>query len=164
MSLMEAKTLKNQLSGILEKGGMQFHRTIGSGSRKGKDLHVESLESSNRLINQLLTERAKEWHWFLEDFNSVSSICIGRCIVHPQATRLEPHGFADASKKCYGAVIYCHSQSTNGATKVKLVTSKSRVAHVKSVTTLWLELCVLLAKLMKRVETALQMKHPVPVE
>ncbi|GFY26442.1 uncharacterized protein TNCV_2877741 [Trichonephila clavipes] len=119
-------------------------------------------------IDELPSERAKEWHRFLEDFNSVRSICIGRCIVHPQATRVELHGFADASEKCYGAVIYCSSQSPDGATTVKLVTSKSRVAPVKSVTMPRLELCaaVLLAKLMKRVETALQMKTPprVPVE
>ncbi|GFV62515.1 integrase catalytic domain-containing protein [Trichonephila clavipes] len=38
-------------------------------------------------IDELPSERAKEWHRFLEDFNSVSSICIGRCIVHPQATK-----------------------------------------------------------------------------
>ncbi|GFX44399.1 uncharacterized protein TNCV_1394201 [Trichonephila clavipes] len=111
-------------------------------------------------IDELPSERAKEWHRFLEDFNSVRSICIGRCIVHPQATRVELHGFADASEKCYGAVIYCRSQSPDGATTVKLVTSKSRVAPVKSVTMPRLELCaVLLAKLMKRVETALQMKN-----
>ncbi|GFW28521.1 integrase catalytic domain-containing protein [Trichonephila clavipes] len=113
-------------------------------------------------IDELPSERAKEWHRFLEDFNSVRSICIGRCIVHPQATRVELHGFADASEKCYGAVIYCRSQSPDGSTTVKPVTSKSRVAPVKSVTMPRLELCaaVLLAKLMKRVETALQMKTP----
>ncbi|GFX91156.1 uncharacterized protein TNCV_1245711 [Trichonephila clavipes] len=112
--------------------------------------------------DELPSERAKEWHRFLEDFDSVRSICIGRCIVHPQATRVELHGFADASEKCYGAVIYCRSQSPDGTTTVKLVTSKSRVAPVKSVTMPRLELCaaVLLAKLIKRVETALQMKTP----
>ncbi|GFS88981.1 uncharacterized protein TNCV_3578091 [Trichonephila clavipes] len=73
-------------------------------------------------IDELPSERAKKWHRFLEDFNSVRSICIGRCIVHPQATRVELHGFADASEKCYGAVIYCRSQSPDGATTVKLVT------------------------------------------
>ncbi|GFT53851.1 hypothetical protein TNCV_4124281 [Trichonephila clavipes] len=78
--------------------------------------------------------RAKEWHRFLEDFNSVISICIGRCVVHPQATRVELHSFADASKKCYAAVIYCRSQSPDDATTVKLVTSKGRLAPVKSVT------------------------------
>ncbi|GFW74553.1 uncharacterized protein TNCV_2414521 [Trichonephila clavipes] len=187
-SLMEAKALKNQLSGILKKGGMELHKwgsshpelasnilgdyefenpietktTIRSSSRKSQDLHAKSLSLKIDWIDELPSERAKEWHRFLEDFNSVRSICIGRCIVHPQATRVELHGFADASEKCYGAVIYCRSQTPDGATTVKLVTSKSRVAPVKSVTMPRLELCaaVLLAKLMKRVETALQMKTP----
>ncbi|GFY30166.1 uncharacterized protein TNCV_3090741 [Trichonephila clavipes] len=100
-------------------------------------------------------------HWFA--IPGVSSICIGRCIVHPQATRVELHGFVDASEKCYGAVIYCRSQSPDGATTVKRVTSKSRVAPVKRVTMPRLEMCAteLLSKLMKRVETVLQMKpHP----
>ncbi|GFV82668.1 uncharacterized protein TNCV_1618971 [Trichonephila clavipes] len=154
-SLMEVKALKNQLSGILKKEGMELHK---SSSRKSQYLHTESFKTD--WIDELPSERAKEWHRFLEDFNSVSRICIGRCIVHPQATRVELHGFADASEKCYGAVIYCRSQSPDGATTVKLVTSKSRVAPVKSVTMPRFELCaaVLLAKLMKRVETALQMK------
>ncbi|GFW68414.1 uncharacterized protein TNCV_1191131 [Trichonephila clavipes] len=187
-SLMEAKALKNQLSGILKKGGMELHKwgsshpelasnilgdyefenpietktTIRSSSRTSAKIFMQSLWSLKiDWIDELPSERAKEWHRFLEDFNSVRSICIGRCIVHPQATRVELHGFADASEKCYRAVIYCRSQSPDGATTVKLVTSKSRVAPVKSATMPRLELCAaVLAKLMKRVETALQMKTP----
>ncbi|GFW24684.1 integrase catalytic domain-containing protein [Trichonephila clavipes] len=201
-SLMEAKALKNQLHGILKKGGMELHKwgsshpelasniledyefenpietkTLGVSWKSQEDcfifkIAVELKDSYTKRcglwslkidwIDELPSERAKEWHRFLEDFNSVRSICIGRCIVHPQATRVELHGFADASEKCYGAVIYCRSQSPDGATTVKLVISKSRVAPVKSVTMPQLELCaaVLLAKLMKRVETALQMKTP----
>ncbi|GFT54684.1 uncharacterized protein TNCV_4266811 [Trichonephila clavipes] len=166
-SLMEAKALKNQLSGILKKGGMELHKWV-----ELKDSYTKRcvLSTIDRLfdslgllgpvvarakifmqslwslkidwIDELPSERAKEWHRFLEDFNSVRSICIGRCIVHPQATRVELHGFADASEKCYGAVIYCCSQSPDGATTVKLVTSKGRVAPVKSVTMPRLELCV----------------------
>ncbi|GFX27916.1 uncharacterized protein TNCV_3083381 [Trichonephila clavipes] len=156
-SLMEAKALKNQLSGILKKGGMELHKWGSSHpelasnilgdyefenpietkttirSSKSQDFHAESLSLKIDWIDELPSERAKEWHRFLEDFNSVRSICIGRCIVHPQATRVELYGFADASEKCYGAVIYCRSQSPDGATTVKLVTSKSRVAQVKEV-------------------------------
>ncbi|GFU92807.1 integrase catalytic domain-containing protein [Trichonephila clavipes] len=164
-SLMEAKTLKNQLSGILKKGGMELHKWVelkdsytkrcvlstiarlfdplgllGPVVARAK-IFMQSLWSLKiDWIDELPSERAKEWHRFLENFNSVRSICIGRCIVHPQATRVELHGFADASEKCYGAVIYCRSQSPDGATTVKLVTSKSRVAPVKSVTMPRLEL------------------------
>ncbi|GFW20865.1 hypothetical protein TNCV_1050861 [Trichonephila clavipes] len=63
--------------------------------------------------DELPPETATEWHLF----NSVSSICISKCIVHPLATRVELHGFADASEKCYGAVIYRRSQSPDDATK-----------------------------------------------
>ncbi|GFV19558.1 integrase catalytic domain-containing protein [Trichonephila clavipes] len=226
-SLMEAKALRNQLSGILKKGGMELlkwgsshpeqasniigdyefenpieTKILGVSWKSQEDcfifkIAVELKDSYTKRcvlltiarlfdplgllgpvvarakifmqslwslkidwIDELPSERAKEWHRFLEDFNSVTSICIGRCIVHPQATKVELHGFVDASEKCYGIVIYCRSQSPDGATTVKLVTSKSRVAPVKSVTMPRLELCatVLLAKLMKRVETALQMK------
>ncbi|GFS88729.1 uncharacterized protein TNCV_4816341 [Trichonephila clavipes] len=139
-SLMEAKTLKNQLSGILKKGGMELHKLfdplglLGPVVARAK-IFMQSLWSLKiDWIDELPSERAKEWHRFLEDFNSVRGICIGRCIVHPQATRVELHGFADASEKCYGAVIDCRSQSSDGARTVKLVTSKSRVAPVKSVT------------------------------
>ncbi|GFW53070.1 uncharacterized protein TNCV_3293211 [Trichonephila clavipes] len=189
--------LKNQLSGILKKGGMELHKwgsshlelasniigdyefenpietkTLGVPWKSQEDCFIfkiavelkdsytkrSVLSTTARLfdplgllgpvvarakifmqslwnfkIDELPSERVEEWHRFLEDFNSVSSICIGRCIVHPQATRVELNGFADASGKCYGAVIYCRSQSPDGAT-VKLVTSKSRVAPVKSVT------------------------------
>ncbi|GFW72266.1 integrase catalytic domain-containing protein [Trichonephila clavipes] len=216
-SLMEAKALMNQLSGILKKGGMELHKwgsshpelasnilgdsefenpietkTLGVSWKSQEDcfifkIAVELKDSYTKRcvlstiarqfdplgllgpvvarakifmqslwslkidwIDELPSERAKEWHRYLEDFNSVISICIGRCIVHPQATRVGLHGFADASEKCYGAVIYCRYQSPDGATTVKLVTMPR------------LELCavVLLAKLMKRVETALQMKTP----
>ncbi|GFX41898.1 uncharacterized protein TNCV_390111 [Trichonephila clavipes] len=105
-SLMEAKALKHQLSGILKKGRNGIAQ-VGSSSRKSQDLHAEFWSLKIDWIDELPSERAKEWHRFLEDFNSVRSICIGRCIVHPQATRVELHGFADTSEKCYGAVIYC---------------------------------------------------------
>ncbi|GFY02626.1 integrase catalytic domain-containing protein [Trichonephila clavipes] len=140
-------------------GRCSLRRCVFNGSQGLEKPTFRHFEKGRNGIAQV---GAKEWHRFLEDFNSVRSICIGRCIVHPQATRVELHGFADASEKCYGAVIYCRSQSPDGATTLKLVTSKSRVAPVKSVTMPRLELCaaVLLAKLMKRVETALQMKTP----
>ncbi|GFW00325.1 uncharacterized protein TNCV_4355221 [Trichonephila clavipes] len=72
---------------------------------------------------------------------------------------IEIHGFADASERCYGAAVYCKSKKLKSETLVRLITSKSRVAPIKSLTIPRLELCaaVLLAKLAKRVVAALQL-------
>ncbi|GFV90387.1 uncharacterized protein TNCV_935191 [Trichonephila clavipes] len=166
---MEAKALKNQLSGILKNGVIELQKWGSSHPELASNI-IGDYEFKNPIetttlfdplgllgpvvarskifmqslwslkvdwIDELPSERAKEWHRFFEDFNS-------------------------------GAVIYCRFQSPDDATTVKLVTSKSRIAPVKSVTLPREEQCaaVLLAKLMKRVETALQMKTPpcVPVE
>ncbi|GFU16202.1 hypothetical protein TNCV_2405971 [Trichonephila clavipes] len=64
-------------------------------------------------IDELSPERAKEWHRFLEDFNSISIICIG--IVHPQATRVELHGFADASE----FIANCRGEKMRGPLDVR---------------------------------------------
>ncbi|GFU22867.1 uncharacterized protein TNCV_4966121 [Trichonephila clavipes] len=73
---------------------------------------------------------------------------------------IEIHGFADISEQCYGAAVYCKSKNLKSETLVRLTTSKSRVASIKSLTILRLELCseVLLAKLVKRVLAALQLE------
>ncbi|GFV42626.1 uncharacterized protein TNCV_842961 [Trichonephila clavipes] len=59
-----------------------------------------------------------------------------------------------------GAAVYCKSKNLNSETLVQLITSKSRVEPIKSLTILRLELCaaVLLAKLVKRVVAALQLE------
>ncbi|GFU42586.1 uncharacterized protein TNCV_4556911 [Trichonephila clavipes] len=73
---------------------------------------------------------------------------------------IEIHGFADAPERCYGAAVYCKSKNLKSETLVRLITSKSRVAPIKSLTIPRLELCaaVLLAKLVKRVVAALQLE------
>ncbi|GFY28756.1 uncharacterized protein TNCV_3441231 [Trichonephila clavipes] len=73
---------------------------------------------------------------------------------------IEIHGFADASERCYGAAVYCKSKNLKSETLVRLITSKSRVAPIKSLTIPRLELCaaVLLAKLVKRVVVVLQLE------
>ncbi|GFU13528.1 uncharacterized protein TNCV_938181 [Trichonephila clavipes] len=72
----------------------------------------------------------------------------------------EIHGFTDASEWCYGAAVYCKSKHLKSETLVWLITSKSRVAPIKSLTIPRLELCaaILLAKLVKRVVAALQLE------
>ncbi|CAG7816402.1 unnamed protein product [Allacma fusca] len=88
------------------------------------------------------------WNLYLEELSGLESIRIPRSVNQPQVTIYELHGFADASERAYGAVVYlrCHTESSF---QVRLLTSKTRVAPLKSLTVPKLELsaAVLLAQL-----------------
>lgn len=67
------------------------------------------------------------------------------------------HGFSDASQYAYGACIYLRTVDVNNVVYVHLLTSKSRVAPLKSVSIPRLELCagLLLSQLYTKVMTLL---------
>ncbi|XP_033239875.1 uncharacterized protein [Drosophila pseudoobscura] len=69
-----------------------------------------------------------------------------------RSSNLEMHGFCDASMSAYGACIYAVSQGDNGV-KANLLSSRSRVAPLKTITIPKLELrgAALLAQLMHEV-------------
>ncbi|GFU46390.1 uncharacterized protein TNCV_2354911 [Trichonephila clavipes] len=97
---------------------------------------------------------------FLVSLENINNIEIPRRILVAFPEVIEIHGFADASERCYGAAVYCKSENLKSETLVRLITSKSRVAPIKSLTIPRLELCaaVLLAKLVKRFVAALQLE------
>ncbi|XP_075163311.1 uncharacterized protein LOC142235943 [Haematobia irritans] len=72
---------------------------------------------------------------------------------------LELHGFSDASMRAYGAVIYTRIIDRDGNAHVQLLTAKSRVAPLKSVSLPRLELegALLLARVMNRVMESIQL-------
>ncbi|KAJ8718552.1 hypothetical protein PYW08_002789 [Mythimna loreyi] len=65
----------------------------------------------------------------------------------------ELHGFSDASKLAYAAVVYFRVVDQEGNVHISLVTAKTKVAPIKQVSIPRLELCgaVLLTKLMAEV-------------
>ena len=67
------------------------------------------------------------------------------------------HGFGDASKKAYCAVVYMVYQLTDGSRHVRLLTGKTRVAPLKQLTIPRLELmsATILTTLMETVQNAL---------
>ncbi|GFW35369.1 uncharacterized protein TNCV_2611681 [Trichonephila clavipes] len=95
-----------------------------------------------------------------QSLENIDNIEIPRRILVAFPEVFEIHGFADASERGYGAAVYCKSKNLKSETLVRLITSKSRVAPIKSLTIPRLELCatVLLAKLVKRVVAALQLE------
>lgn len=56
-------------------------------------------------------------------------------------SKLQIHGFCDASESGYGAVIYLRHQNEKGQFQTALIVSKSRVAPLKVTTIPRLELC-----------------------
>ena len=82
-----------------------------------------------------------------------------RCYFRTDSTPLtiQLHGFADASIKAYGAVVYIRSTYSHHPPTLALVTSKTKVAPLTPMTIPRLELCgaVLLTKLLTSVKNAL---------
>lgn len=64
--------------------------------------------------------------------------------------------FGDASQKAYGCVIYLHVTQSNGNVDINIVSAKSRVAPLKTISLARLELCaaLLLSELLKHVHSS----------
>ncbi|GFW59774.1 integrase catalytic domain-containing protein [Trichonephila clavipes] len=75
------------------------------------------------------------------------------------ANEIVLQGFADASEAAYGAVVYLQCFLHNGAAKVSILASKSRVAPIRVISIPRLELCacVLLAQLVKKIHSTLRL-------
>ncbi|GBM31836.1 hypothetical protein AVEN_56933-1 [Araneus ventricosus] len=97
---------------------------------------------------------------FIESLPVVNYIRIERRIMMPNASVFKLHGFCDAPDKSYGAAIYIKSTTTLGEIKGNLMTSKSRVAHLKQISIPRLKLCgaVLVTELTKKVKQALEIE------
>ncbi|GFV82479.1 uncharacterized protein TNCV_3982711 [Trichonephila clavipes] len=176
-TLEEAIVLRQQLKGILNSAGMELHKLCANHEKlspgpeqnynfatltetKTKDFPPAFVEKQIEWNDLLPAEGYREWQQFLVSLENINNIEIPRRILVTFPEVIEIHGFADASEWCYGAAVYCKSKNLKSETLVRLITSKSRVAPIKSLTIPRLELCaaVLLAKLVKRVVAALQLE------
>ncbi|XP_058816910.1 uncharacterized protein LOC131680208 [Topomyia yanbarensis] len=94
-----------------------------------------------------------------EALPQLNLIKVPRCITFPDAIGYEIHGFADASTVAYGACIYLRSMFTDGSARLRLISSKSKVAPLHELTIPRMELCAaqLLTRLLDKVIPATQM-------
>jgi hypothetical protein len=99
------------------------------------------------------------WQSFKLNLKKIEEVRIPRCLSLLNA-KYELHGFSDASEKAYAAVIYVRAIPPEGEITVSLITAKSKVAPVKTVSIPRLELCgsLLLAELMEAVQDDLPCK------
>lgn len=98
--------------------------------------------------NPLPKELVRKWREFLISYPQLKNIRIPRWVQFQPWAQLQFHGFCDASQLAYGAAIYVRME-WQGRISVHLLTAKTRVAPVKTVSLPRLELCgaVLLAEL-----------------
>ncbi|XP_058802831.1 uncharacterized protein LOC131670868 [Phymastichus coffea] len=104
----------------------------------------------------------EECDLFCRQLRDVEGISIPRFLGRAAETRWYLHGFADASERAYGACLYFLTQDDHGEWKSTLITAKTKVAPIKSISVPRLELCaaLLLAKL---VAFFRQQLHPEPI-
>lgn len=89
------------------------------------------------------------WNEYKNQIQAINNFTIPRYVGGENIIDKQLHGFADASERAYGAVLYVRSINAEGKHAVRLVCSKTRVAPLKKLSLPRLELCAaaLLARL-----------------
>lgn len=98
-----------------------------------------------------------KWTTFRDQLQHIIEISIPRHAFSQTYSRMELHGFGDASEVAYGACIYVKTVNAHGDITVNLLCAKSKVAPLKNISLPRLELCaaLLLARLYQQVTQAL---------
>ncbi len=102
-------------------------------------------------------EKRERWNTWLQDLKVTDKISVPRCTltdVEGEILNTTLHGFGDASKYAYCAMIFLVCETTKGI-YVKLLCSKTRVAPLKVLSINRLELMSVLVTLMETVRNAL---------
>ncbi|XP_076302005.1 uncharacterized protein LOC143220175 [Lasioglossum baleicum] len=105
------------------------------------------------------SEILDKWSVFCAQLPRVNELSIPRKLASGTIVRRELHGFADASIKAYAAIVYQRSIKNDGTVEIGILTAKTRVAPVKTISVPRLELsaALLLAKLLRTVQNAVQL-------
>ncbi|XP_074657307.1 uncharacterized protein LOC141910513 [Tubulanus polymorphus] len=91
---------------------------------------------------ELPEEDVVQWRELLQDLPKLSEVTIPRCFkpTDVEPVRRELHLFCDASEKAFGAVAYFRMMMPDGTTRCCFVMSKTRVAPLKKMSIVRLEL------------------------
>ena len=101
----------------------------------------------------LPAELRERWYDYCKSLSDLPSLAIDRWLGVVDTRSYEIHGFSDASSRAYAAVIYLRIDEGNSQFLISLLAAKTKVAPVKTVSILNLELCgaALLVKLIRHV-------------
>ena len=108
----------------------------------GKLIFQEATRRKLDWDQQLPTDLYQSWIQFVESLKNMSDLRIPRCMKPGQYDDAEItlHYFSDASLIAYGCMCYLHCRLPNGDVHTRLVMTKHKVAPMKAVTIVRLEL------------------------
>ncbi|XP_051166513.1 uncharacterized protein LOC127284859 [Leptopilina boulardi] len=90
----------------------------------------------------LPSDLAHEWDDFRIKLSKLSQVSVPRYIaLDNNSSNLQIHGFSDASSVAYAAVVYSRVVTASGTILVSLLTAKTKVAPLKTISIPRLELC-----------------------
>lgn len=147
------RTVLSQIAQIFDPLGL-LSPTIISAKIILREIWLEQIDWDQSPSHSL----CPRWLRFRDDLTTLNKLNISRQVTCKNLVRSEIHGFSDASSYAYGACVYLRSEDNNGQIFVKLIWAKSKVAPLKTQTIPRLELtaALLLARLIDKVKTALQ--------
>ncbi|XP_075158044.1 uncharacterized protein LOC142231314 [Haematobia irritans] len=101
-----------------------------------QQIWMEKTEWDDTVSDEILTK----WKSFQAHYPSINSIKIPRWFPYSPNCKVQFHGFCDASEKAYAAVLYVRVEADDYVS-TSLVSSKTRVAPIKTLSIPRLELC-----------------------
>lgn len=101
-----------------------------------QDLWLQKSDWDSKVPENIKTSFIK----CLDDLNNINTISIRRFVLDDNYTKLELHGFCDASIRAYGCCFYICARNMYNS-KTTLFAAKCRVAPTKKRTIPQLELC-----------------------
>lgn len=106
-------------------------------------------------------ELETQWVLLWKPIKELEKIRVPRWLKIEKNVQIQIHGFADASTKAYGTVIYLRSLDNNGKITCQLISSKSRIAPLKTVNIPRLELTAadLLSQLVETLRNSMEFEN-----
>ncbi|XP_058799806.1 uncharacterized protein LOC131669141 [Phymastichus coffea] len=126
-----------------------------------QDLWLEKIDWDARVSGEVFDR----WLTYCRSLGFLSSLSVPRWLGLSQRKSYEVHGFSDASKRAYAAVVYLLIDNDDGTFAVSLLAAKTKVAPVKTVSIPNLELlgAVLTVKLVRHLQ-GLEFVRSAPTE
>lgn len=189
-TIAELNLIRDETTKILSKAGFQLRKWASNCPEVLEDVPHADTSEPIHFINRNEEIRTLGMHWnttndsFKYDINMCDSrkvtkrsmlsvlskifdplgllgpITLVAKILIQRASRIQIHGFSDASERAYGACVYIRITNPQGQQSAQLLCSKSRVAPLKTITLPRLELsaAVLLVRLTDKVLNAVRLE------